>query len=67
MIILEGEFWYITNGVSENGDKKIRSQKAGQVFVPEQGWKYYDDNYLEDNDFSNCSTVRLTFYNNIYI
>ena len=53
-IIPLGDFWYVSDQISDNGDKNmIRSEKAGEFLVPEQGWKYY-------NDFSNCTTVRLT-------
>ena len=59
-IIPKGYFWYINNQISENGEKRIRSERKGQLLVPEQGWNYYDEKYLESKDFSNCKTVRWT-------
>ena len=49
--------WNILN---ENLTTMIKSGRPLRFEVPEQGWKYYDEKYLE-KDYRNCTaTERLT-------
>ena len=59
MIYLPSEdTWYITRDINaEEGD--IRSEVKEAPFVPGLGWTFYDHGYFENNDFSNCKTIRL--------
>ena len=39
-------------------DGNIRSISEGDVFVPQQGWQYYDSSYFDVYNFDKCLTER---------
>ena len=57
-----GEIWYITNNISENGEKKLRNVKRGELYVPQEGWQVFDEEYFEKKNLTNCNTVRLDWF-----
>ena len=54
---IEGEFWYILDDLTAE-EGFIRSISEGDMFVPQQGWQFYDHSYFYVNNFDNCWTVR---------
>ena len=55
LYFLADDTWYITRDLfDEKG--KIRSGKKEEVLLPEIGWEFFDESYL---DFDNCKTTRL--------
>ena len=54
--------WYFARDINdEEGD--IRSTIKEAAFAPELGWSFFNQSYFENNDFSDCKTIRLE---NIY-
>ena len=57
LYFIEGEFWYISDDLTAE-EGLIRGISEGDMFVPKQGWQFYDDSYFYVNNFDNCLTGR---------